>query len=499
MTIFATPTVINGKESFYVVAKPSTVKNEQVNSSCRNDYKKSMTGGQHCQGVCIVINSTFTAGGLLSPIFLVIYGLSMDEMPSSEIITLPVPGLTVGSYQDIYSTSVGYITFVRGNEENNAERNANVDKNAEEINHDSTISDNCNSKESQIAELYRTKVYHPFLSHIRKTKYGWDGDEENILDYLQAVSWMDGANGQLKKITNIESLKYEEKMKVTCCKHSTTSCTGVKQAADCGLMFKVVKHLVREMDNPHSSFGSILHYLETKIEKLTSPSSPSSNQVLRLSSHKKKAILFTVPKLPIATGRAFTIDNVQKGFILNGQVDMEPKFVPCITNILHTYHGDIVRTCLEQKEKLFENFYYETFVTGMVKEDSYDNHHIPLDTNFKGLPVPREMDISLESRQHAKVLGSPVQVEARMLVVRNKRHNQFMKQMALYEKEKELYETNKLCEHKIYSLLIESHLQNTENKNNKHQHQHQHCQEDHLSFVDEQDKINHTFFCLDRE
>ena len=63
---------------------------------------------------CIVINSTFTAGGLASPLFVVVYRLSREEMPSDEIITLEIDRLTTESDHDIYSTNKGKVTFVRG-------------------------------------------------------------------------------------------------------------------------------------------------------------------------------------------------------------------------------------------------------------------------------------------------------------------------------------------------------------------------------------------------
>ena len=62
VTVFATSTIINGKDSLYIVTKPSKLKNELCDSSTRNNYKKNMSGDAHLRGVCIVINSTFTAG-----------------------------------------------------------------------------------------------------------------------------------------------------------------------------------------------------------------------------------------------------------------------------------------------------------------------------------------------------------------------------------------------------------------------------------------------------
>ena len=215
VTIFASSSVIHGKDSYYIVSKPSYIKNEHSNSGSRNHYKKKPSGdNSHCRGVRIVLNCTFTAGGLSSPLFVVVYGMSSEEMPNDETVTLEVPGLTVGGDIDIYSKGKGYITFVRGKEDNDDNDIPSEDQ------HDTQL-DEVQSKEARIASLYRTLVYHPFIQHIRKVKYGFDTDSgEEIPEHLRAVGWMDGANGQLKEITKEERLKEEDELKISCTKHS---------------------------------------------------------------------------------------------------------------------------------------------------------------------------------------------------------------------------------------------------------------------------------------
>ena len=220
VTIFATTTMVNNEESLYIVAKPTEVKNEVSSSSSRNHYKHKASGDAHCRGVRIVINSTFTAGGLSAPIFVSVFGLSQEEMPSSDIVTIPVPGLTVGSHQDIYSSGVGYLTFVKGSgaykghdseESNGNDSRVNDNDDVERIRIQPTI-----SKESKIAQLYREMVFYPFIDHIRKTKYDFNGDEDCIPDHLQCVSWMDGCNSQLKLITSDENMRKEKDKKMAC-------------------------------------------------------------------------------------------------------------------------------------------------------------------------------------------------------------------------------------------------------------------------------------------
>ena len=109
VTIFATAGDIYKKDSFYLVTKPEEVKNEVCNSGYRNNYKKKPTGNAHCRGVRMVINSTFTAGGLSAPIFIAVYGLSMLEMPGDNMITISVPDLVAGSHMNIHSGGTGFI------------------------------------------------------------------------------------------------------------------------------------------------------------------------------------------------------------------------------------------------------------------------------------------------------------------------------------------------------------------------------------------------------
>ena len=76
-----------------------------------------------------------------------------------------------------------------------------------------------------------------------------------------------------------------------------------------------------------------------------------------MRSHKKKALLFALPNLPGATGTAFAIPIVRKGFIYNGQLDAESTSVPCLSNLIHTFRGNIGQMCLERKKWLMETFF----------------------------------------------------------------------------------------------------------------------------------------------
>ena len=174
-TIHATPSKIFDQKRIYLVACPTAVKNENVDSGKCNNYSTEESGDSHTRGVRIVLNTTFTGGGLSAPIFAVVYGLTPDELPNGdEILTIPIPGLIVGAERNIYLTKEGYLVFVRGNydkesntdEVDQATHPDSNDIEDEELTVDEEQIENLSSysKEVRVACLYRMLVYHPFIS-----------------------------------------------------------------------------------------------------------------------------------------------------------------------------------------------------------------------------------------------------------------------------------------------------------------------------------------------
>ena len=373
VTIFATAGEIFKKDKFYLVTKPEEIKNEASHSGSRNHYKKKLTGDAHCRGVRMVINSTFTAGGVSAPIFVAIYGLSSTEMPGDSIITIEVPGLVAGSQSNLYSHGSGYVCFVRGIKEPCAVINEDNDipvTNDLSTGMDASTNVMALSKESLVDELYRKKVYYPFIKKIRKEKYNFDDTTGNAIpEYLWAISWMDGCSSQLKLITSESNMQVENKLKITVCKHSAAR-TSVEQAADAGPMFKELKRLNNNTKSPHTCNSSVFHFLQTAIDSLENENNSSSvnGRRLNLPSHKKKAIIATTSKLPIATSHAYTDAHIKKAFVLNGQLDISHNLVPSLNGLLNTYRGDIEGTCLTDKESLIEGMYSEVFTDGIGSE-----------------------------------------------------------------------------------------------------------------------------------
>ena len=212
------------------------------------------------------------------------------------------------------------------------------------------------SKESHVSKLYRELVYCPFIESIRTTQYGHESGAE-IADHLTVASWMDGANGQLKLITSEECMDKEKKLKITSNKQSAAR-TGVEQAADVGPNFKLLKAMLKVMDNPHQSSNPLVMRLLQILDELDDDSDRKGN-VVRLKSHKKKASMATIPNFPVATGLCYTIISVRKGFIYNGMLDPKTATVAFFDNLLHTYCGNLEQTCLADKKRLMKLFFFE--------------------------------------------------------------------------------------------------------------------------------------------
>ena len=153
---------------------------------------------------------------------------------------------------------------------------------------------------------------------------------------------------------------------------------------------------------------------------------------VRLKSHKKKALVATVPNLPIATGIAYTIDNRKKGFIYNGQIDTDHNSAPCYSNLIHTFRGDIKGTSLSEKTNIIQVFFGEMFMNGCIAEATYDSNNIPMDVNSMNETVEKPDNISLENRHRAKILSSKIQIQERCSLINSKKLKQYESRKRIY-------------------------------------------------------------------
>ena len=368
--------------------------------------------------------------------------MTSDEMPHDEIVTVPVKGLFVGGDRNVFCEEEGFITFVRGNHE----------EDDVEVNDDSTEEENdktYRSKESRVARLHRELVYYPFIEKIRKSRYDMQGDD--VPDDLRVVSWSDGANAQIKHITNEETLKKDEDLKITNCKHSAAR-TAVEQAADATPVFKMVKSIVKSMNASHHNTNHVLHNIDIVLCKLEN-GEMGPEKIVRLKNHKKKAIRSTVSNLPEATGNAYTTRNVQEGFIFNGQIDSASRSVPLLDSIINTYRGDIANTCLADRKKLIRTYFREMYVNGEILETTFDSTGIPKDRDSRGAVIERHNEIQLENRHRAKILSSNHQIRKRRHLIDVAAVKAYKSKYSLYQSEKKDVEMNLECEKKLLKIM----------------------------------------------
>ena len=78
----------------------------------------------------------------------------------------------------------------------------------------------------------------------------------------------------------------------------------------------------------------MLIQLKNDMDELEYTSPNAFGRFFYLIPHKKKAILATIPKIPSATGSTYSITSIKNAFVLNHQLDVEQKSVPCLNEIL---------------------------------------------------------------------------------------------------------------------------------------------------------------------
>ena len=208
-TFFISKYIIHNKPSWYLMVRPVGDDANRIGSQYRNAYSTNMHGDSHLRGLRVVLNQTFTAGGTTAPTWITIYGFNELEMPFNDIVVIEVPGLCTAGDQCL-SQQIGYICFVRGKGEIDTTPDLPETVEEDDDDHLSIL-----SKESRVAKIYRERVYHPFITKLRQIYYNYEENEdEPVPDWLTAVSWMDGANAQLKLMTTETCLEKEQKMKI---------------------------------------------------------------------------------------------------------------------------------------------------------------------------------------------------------------------------------------------------------------------------------------------
>ena len=142
-TIFAFEGAVESKANeCYIVKKDN-------DTGTRSSYTKSTSSTESLRGLRIRHTITCNGVGNAAPFYLTIYGLSESELPSPTCHTgvyhLPIPGLYYGGNQNVSSSTVGHLVFIRSTKKE-----------------DETSTDQLNH------ELYRNTVFLPYIEEVRQ-------------------------------------------------------------------------------------------------------------------------------------------------------------------------------------------------------------------------------------------------------------------------------------------------------------------------------------------
>ena len=189
-----------------------------------------------------------------------------------------------------------------------------------------------------------------------------------------------------------------------------------------------------DINNPLRDSNRFVFELETIFKKLENGEFGES-KIVRLRLHKRKPIIDAVCILPEATGTAYTVENVHKGFVYNGQLDPSCNSVLSLEYLLHTYRGNIKGTSLENRSELVRTFFEEMVTNGCITENSFEINNIPKDKDSHGRIVERSNDPKQENCHRAKILSSNKQVRDRRHLIDKKRMSEYEAKKAWFHLE----------------------------------------------------------------
>ena len=179
-TIYVTSEKVENELNWYLVfTKPGDdeeTSNNSEDSKHRSYFATTPCDDNDSSGFRMRINTTMNADGQIAPGFIVVSGLTAEQLPGASDIQYAELDHLGGKFPG----RKGYVVFVR-------KRSETSDSN--------TLDDDYIPREKEIMKLYREKVYRPWIQDIRQFEYGWNPDTE-IPEYLRAVSWQDGAGGR---------------------------------------------------------------------------------------------------------------------------------------------------------------------------------------------------------------------------------------------------------------------------------------------------------------
>ena len=162
-TMFTFEGSVSGKCEFIV--------NKNENGT-RSAFTKDSSSTDSLRGLRIRHSVSFNAVGNAAPLYLTVYGLDEEELPSSTcqsgVFTLPIPGLCYGGSQDASNQTEGFLVFLRSTKKEEL-------ISTDQINH----------------IQYRNNVFLPFIEKTREhflQSEGWKSGDPVADDYVW-INW----------------------------------------------------------------------------------------------------------------------------------------------------------------------------------------------------------------------------------------------------------------------------------------------------------------------
>ena len=438
-TVYITSKRVDDKQHWFMTLCPKDSTDEidtKVDSSKRSFFTTEAIDDMAFRGFRISFTKTINADGGVAPGFVIVSGLSKDCMPTpdgEDVQIIPLSTLGDGNND-------GYLVFVRktdsvtpnssdptdanesgGNLANDTGGEMEIDQNNIQQNEECTGEFDM-STQLQISKLYREKIFRPWIRDIRMNDYDWDGDGE-IPYHLRAVSWQDGAGGQLGYLRLESTLAEEEALKITVNKHSAAR-SAVEQACDVCPIFKRLKALISEMVYMETTVSQCRHVRYVNSQILTLP--------VRLEGWKRTALVAVLAKFPILVREACTVKHVRAGFTGNGQVCFDipiPSFKGCLETLRVPYFQAPANVDdIENHGTNLINCFGDIVIKkGYVEEVEFDEHEIELDYDENKKSVYKKATIRTEGQQRAKPLTHPTTRYRR-------EHASYLRENAVYQK-----------------------------------------------------------------
>ena len=338
----------------------------------------------YLSGCRVRLTTSLSGGGMSAPFYATITGLSERELSHpSGMLVVKVPGLCHGGASDYRANEVGYLVFLR-------RENENGDK-MEQLNF----------------SYYRNHVLLPTIEGTREKFFGYRKGEPVTPD-LTAISWNDGGGPQLKSITEEQQQAKEAGLRILSAKHPAAM-TGVAQPCDVGPQFRVLKQLEKMMERGSSAPSLAINALvDTALKK--------NSDILTLKPHTRAAVISFASRVPQMMSAAFKQEHAVASFVETGFLDRETKSGPCFDGAL----ANCRRALSQQEEELcvrtFPVLFEAMEKNGHVPDDVFVALGYPRDLNSKGEEIDRPATISGENRQRAKVLSHAEQRALRQAV-----------------------------------------------------------------------------------